>query len=183
MKIEDHLSLENLRKLLLAIPDATNRLMVLVTYNHALRASEVLGLTGASIANRRIYTKRGKGSLPCDQPWISDPDPLLDEVPGLEEMAARLGSNDRLFTMTRFGFHKLMKRSAKIAGLNTRRVHPHTLKHTAAMHYIKGNDIHEVRVFMGHRSLASTGHYLNVTQDEAVGNLVRSRGRSTATAP
>ena len=47
------------------------------------------------------------------------------------------------------------------------KLNPHVLKHTAAMHMIKKAGIEMVRRRLGHKSIASTGAYLKVNDQEA----------------
>lgn len=64
------------------------------------------------------------------------------------------------------GIRKLVKKYAKLSGLNYQEIHPHTLRHSFATHILKttGNlDI--VRKLMGHENLESTSIYLHLDMD------------------
>jgi integrase/recombinase XerD len=67
--------------------------------------------------------------------------------------------------MTRFGLHALVERhvrsaSEQIASLATKRVSPHTIRHTTATHLLRaGVDINTIRAWLGHVSLETTNIY------------------------
>lgn len=69
--------------------------------------------------------------------------------------------------MTRFGADKLIRRVAKKAGIPSHLAHFHCAKHTRAMLSIKTAGIENVRVYLGRKSIASTGAYLKVTDAQA----------------
>jgi integrase/recombinase XerD len=70
--------------------------------------------------------------------------------------------------MTRFGIHTLVERSAtraaaRIASLATKRVSPHTIRHTTATHLLRaGVDINTIRAWLGHVSMATMNLYAEV---------------------
>jgi integrase len=156
-----------LKALLAAIPDARNRLMVLVAFNHGLRVSEVINLTGANIRDGYIKVQRLKGSLKTVQPYVKHPDPDLDESEGLEKLALTANPGEKIFPMTRFGADKLMRRAGSKAGLPAHLCHFHVLKHSVAAQSIQKAGVEHVRQWLGHKSIASTGAYLRVTDQAA----------------
>lgn len=162
-----HLTREELKSLLSEIPNERHRLMVLVTFHHGLRVSETINLTGADIRDGFVRVQRLKGSLRTTQPYAEHPDPALDESKALAELSRTLKPREHLFPITRDGFAKLMLRAGQRAGLPRHKCHPHVLKHSIAMQTIKGAGIENVRQWLGHRSIASTGEYLRVSDEEA----------------
>ena len=60
-----------------------------------------------------------------------------------------------------------MQRYAAEAGIPARKRHPHVLKHTIAMQTIHSAGIENVRQYLGHKSISSTGSYLKRTDAEA----------------
>ncbi|MDX8548611.1 tyrosine-type recombinase/integrase [Mesorhizobium sp. VK25A] len=70
--------------------------------------------------------------------------------------------------MTRFGIHTAVERYglkvvAKIPSLATKRVSPHSIRHTTAIHLLRaGVDINTVRGWLGHVSLDTTNVYAEV---------------------
>lgn len=148
--------------------DARMRLMVLVTFLHGLRVSETVNIKGRDIQGGHLSVKRLKGSLHTIQPFVSHPDPELDEAGPLLVLASTVGMEERVFPITRFGFYKLMKRTGSRAGIpDYKRVRPHILKHSIACQTIRKAGIENVRQRLGHKSIGSTGHYLMISDDEA----------------
>ena len=80
-------------------------------------------------------------------------------------------TSDRLFInrygepMTRFGIHALVTRHAeaaagKISSLKTKRISPHTIRHTTATHLLRaGVDLNTIRAWLGHVSVDTTNIY------------------------
>src|SRR4029077_9656408 len=59
---------------------------------------------------------------------------------------------------------RLCKRTAKNAGL-TKRVHPHTLRHSFATHLLEaGVDLLSVQKLLGHSHFNTTATYLHISQ-------------------
>ena len=69
---------------------------------------------------------------------------------------------------TRFGIHGLVVRTARkatesVPSLRGKRVGPHTLRHTVAVHLLRaGVDINTIRAWLGHASLETTNRYAEV---------------------
>lgn len=142
-------------------------LMILVGYWHGLRASEVCGLTASSIADGCVTVARLKGSMRTTQPLPEHADPLLDLRGELVDYVRGMHPNQTVFPVTRIHFWRLMKKYSAAAGIPKRLGHPHILKHSLAMQTIKTAGIENVRQYLGHKSLASTGAYLKVDDLEA----------------
>ena len=158
------LSKEQLASLLAVARAHSERdyLMILVAYNHGLRASEVVTLTSASICDGFITVKRLKGSR-------STTHRLFDsEASALTTLAAeKAGANEPLFNICRQHFWYLVQKHGKVAGIPKHLCHPHIAKHSIAMHTIHRAGIENVRTFLAHVSIASTGCYLKVDDDTA----------------
>ena len=73
--------------------------------------------------------------------------------------------------LTRFGVYTLLKKrigecSATVATLRGRRIHPHTLRHTTAVHLLKaGVDFATISQWLGHSSLNTTMVYARADLD------------------
>lgn len=141
-----------------------NHLMILMAYSHGLRASEVIALTRDDVQGCMLIVSRLKGSLRTVQPLLTDENPLLDER---SAFFAYQTKSKRLFPITRQHFWRLMQRYAEAAGIPPRKAHPHALKHTIAMQTIQGAGIENVRQYLGHKSMSSTGEYLKKSDAEA----------------
>ncbi len=142
-------------------------LMILVAYSHGLRASEVTSIVRDDIEDGHLEVQRLKGSLRTIQPLVEDDNPLLNEHTALVEYSNTLLNNQRLFPLTRQRFWQIVREHGKTAGLPIRKLHPHVLKSSIAMHTIHLAGIENVRQYLGHKSISSTGAYLKVTDADS----------------
>ena len=80
----------------------------------------------------------------------------------------RVFLNRRGQPLTRFGIHALVERhaqraSARVPSLKTKRISPHSVRHTTATHLLRaGVDINTIRAWLGHVSLTTTNVYAEV---------------------
>jgi integrase len=158
---------DELKALLSEVKDPRQNLMLRVGFLHGLRVSELTGLTTGNVKDGFLHVKRLKGSLKTVQPLIEGPDPDFSEKADLIMLCGTLKGGEVLFPMTRDGVRKLMQRAGKRAGVPVHKLHPHSLKHTCAMVGINSMGIHLVRQYLGHKSISSTGAYLNETDEAA----------------
>ena len=142
--------------------------MILVTYNHALRASETLAIVRDDLRSGHLDVRRLKGSLRTIQPLVEHSNPLLSERAALLEHSRSLLNTQRLFPISRSAFWRLMQRHCATAGIPEHKRHPHALKHTrCALSMANKAGIENVRQVAGHKSIASTGAYLRVSDSAA----------------
>lgn len=142
-------------------------LMILVAYWHGMRASEVVGLQADAIQDGYLTVTRLKGSLRTTHPLAKDAEPLLNEHAALSDYVLKFPSSARIFKVSRQHFWRLIQGYASQAGIPAHKRHPHILKHSIAMHSIENAGIENVRQYLGHKNLSSTGAYLRVSDSEA----------------
>jgi integrase/recombinase XerD len=166
---------------LLAAPDLTtpqgrrDHALLLFLYNAGARADETAhvrigDLTLPQVLERDLASVliRGKGNKPRRCPlWaqtVQDLTPLVqDRDRGEHVFLNRCGQ-----PITRFGIHTLVERCAaravkEVPSLATKRVSPHTIRHTTATHLLRsGVDINTIRAWLGHVSLETTNVYAEV---------------------
>lgn len=167
------LSQEQLLRLLKAAKNSKDRhaernwLMLCVGYWHALRTSEMFSLKGTDIRDGFITIRRKKGSLLTPQKIIRHKNPLLNEAPALIKLAREVGDRP-LFPVVHTQVRNIFRRYAEKARIPSPYAHFHVLKHTRAMLQVQaGIGIENIRQALGHKSLASTGAYLRVTDAAA----------------
>lgn len=150
--------------------------LLLLTYRHGLRASEVagLGLADVDMKSRTIHITRLKGSMPSVQSLDRlAGQPLLDEPAALRAwLAEREDDSDWLFTSQKGGkltanaVWRLFQVNADAAGIEGRSIHD--LKHTRASLMIQGGaNLADVRQQLGHKALSSTLLYVHSTDRQA----------------
>lgn len=151
--------------------DSTLRLycMILLGWRHGLRASEVCSLRAADIdlAGGYLTVQRLKGSLRTTQQLFPD------EKIALTALLQGKAPGDYLFPgrfagrhVSRRTFYGQFQAVCQAVGLPVHLRHPHVLKHTAGMTVIKAG-IEYCRQYLGHKSVASTGAYLRVSDEAA----------------
>jgi integrase/recombinase XerD len=166
---------------LLAAPDRTtsqgcrDHAVLLFLYNVGARADETaqvrigdLTLPQAPDRDLASVLIRGKGNKPRRCPlWARTVNELTRLVSG-RGPEEHVFLNRRGEPLTRFGIHTLVERYAarvaeKMPSVATKRVSPHTIRHTTATHLLRsGVDINTIRAWLGHVSLATTNVYAEV---------------------
>jgi integrase/recombinase XerD len=112
-----------------------------------------------------------------------DPDPAAVYAEGQIEPSATqpLFRSHRGEPLTRFGVRYLLRKYARIAQplaptLATRRVHPHALRHTTAVHLLQaGVDLVTISHWLGHANVETTNRYAAVDLETKRAALVKAR--------
>src|SRR3984957_18384213 len=165
-----------------------NHAMILLAFKHGLRASEVCALMTSDIdlKNGVIVIRRLKGSLKSSQDLLDIPgQPLVSEKRAIKtwlaERATRHDKSDFLFLsqkggqLDRSAFYRLFQSLAKRTGLPRTKQHPHCLKHSLGFFLVEqGVPLPSIQQTLGHKSLASTGVYLKVTDARANRDAARA---------
>jgi site-specific recombinase XerD len=144
--------------------------LLLFLYNSGARADEAARLT---IDHLRLDDPlsvriRGKGNKIRMCPLWPMMMPLLEKLINgrCTDQVVFLGRANK--PMTRFGIHRLVTHYAEMASdempsLQAKRVSPHNIRHTTAVHMLRsGVDINTIRAWLGHVSLDTTNIYAEV---------------------
>lgn len=141
--------------------------ILLLTYRHGLRASEIgqLRRDNLDLERQAIQIDRLKGSYGGRH--LMKP----DEVKALRAyLRARRDDSPVLFLSKKKGpiertaLHRLMKKYGEEAKIPVKRCHFHALKHSIATHMLEaGFEIMEVRDHLGHANIQNTTIYAQVT--------------------
>jgi integrase len=142
--------------------DAT---MLLVAYRHGLRASELCDLQWHQIEldAGRMHVHRAKNGTPSVHPIRGDEIRALRKLRRENPTEAYVFVSERSGPMSTTGFHHLVKRLGKAAGLPFK-VHPHMLRHACG--YKLANDGHDTRAlqhYLGHKNIQHTVRYTELS--------------------
>jgi len=152
-----------------------DRAILELLYATGMRVSELaeLPLTALDL-DEGFLTVFGKGSkerlVPVGVPALRAVGRYLREVrPGLDRgrgrSKGRVFLNGRGGPLSRVAVWTLVKESARRAGI-TRRVSPHTLRHTFATHLLEGGaDLAAVQELLGHADISTTQIYTHVDRE------------------
>jgi integrase/recombinase XerD len=151
-----------------------DRAMLEVLYATGLRVSELIGLKlfemDQDMGVVRVFGKGSKERLvPLGQvalDWLAR---YLREARA-QVLAGR--ATDAVFVtrrgaaLSRQMFWTLVKRYARPAGIDSRRISPHTLRHAFATHLINhGADLRVVQLLLGHADISTTQVYTHVARE------------------
>jgi integrase/recombinase XerD len=178
--LPDVLGREEVERLLLA-PDPSDRLywrdrsLLEFAYASGVRVSELTALRIRDVdLDEQFATVYGKGSkerlvpvgraaVEALRTYLRDARPSLDRGQGRGEGVLFL--NARGGGLTRMGVWKILRKHVERAGI-TRRVTPHTLRHSFATHLLEGGaDLASVQEMLGHADISTTQIYTHVDRD------------------
>jgi integrase/recombinase XerD len=153
-----------------------DRAMLHLAYAGGLRVSELVGLQldDLTLSPQPMVHVMGKGRRERVLPlWKETAVTLRDwlRVRG-EPKSTALFLNAGHDAMTRSGFEYILDKYVKVASarqpsLTTKRVSPHRIRHSCAMHTLQATgDIRKVALWLGHASLQSTEVYLRADPTE-----------------
>jgi integrase/recombinase XerD len=150
-----------------------DRALLELAYGAGLRVSELcgLGLTDLLLTENlvRIFGKGGKERLvPIGRSlsgavsvYLHTKRPALDRG----KSKGRVLLNARGEPLSRVGAWGVVKRASQRAGI-TKRVTPHTLRHSFATHLLEGGaDLRAVQEMLGHADLSTTQIYTHVDRE------------------
>ena len=177
-RLPDFLTIEEVNRLLDA-PDPTrplfwrDRAILEVLYAAGVRVSELVELPLTALdLQEGLATIFGKGAkerlVPVGEParralerYLREVRPRLDKGKG----EGRTFLNARGSPLRREAVWTLVADSARRAGI-TKRVSPHTLRHTFATHLIEGGaDLAAVQELLGHADISTTQIYTHLDRD------------------
>jgi site-specific recombinase XerD len=192
-KPAEYLEQSELQSILNSIDTASvnglrDKALLLFMYNTGARVQEVVDVTIGDLrldaAAQVKLTGKGKRQRVCPL-WQETVDAIKEYLS--QKTKAQTGTDDTLFqnarksSLTRFGVgYILNKYTTKALGtqpiLKCKRVSPHTIRHTTAMHLLQaGNELNMVRLWLGHASLNTTHMYIDIDMVKKREILEKSR--------
>jgi site-specific recombinase XerD len=165
--LPDVLTRDEVAQFLAAALPGRDRMLLETAYSCGLRLRELLGLQVADIDSQRmvLHVRHAKGKK----------DRLVPLSPRLLAVLRAYWQEYRpttwLFAGNKPGtaltdgtVQRICHRTARRAGL-TKRIHPHTLRHSFATHLLEaGVDLLSVQVILGHSHFNTTAKYLHISQ-------------------
>jgi site-specific recombinase XerD len=166
---------------LLVAPNRTSRLgrfhyaIVLFLYNTGARVAELVGVRAADLRLDGLHPQvllRGKGKKERICPLWQDTVSVLHEH--LAEIGIAPDSDERIFLnrraepLTRYGVNYILgvyakKATVRVSSIADKRVSPHTIRHTTAVHLLNaGVDIDVIRAWLGHVDVRTTNIYVEI---------------------
>jgi integrase len=136
-------------------------LLICVTFVHALRASEAVGLKASNIVGTKLKLKRLKKSRPVEDDLLLHKNPLLNERQAMIELCRNTRPNQRLFPISARTFQRRMHTYGEAVDLPELYCHPHTLKHSVLTYLAETMDVEQLQDRSGHVELGSLGIYLH----------------------
>ncbi|MGC8955322.1 MAG: site-specific tyrosine recombinase/integron integrase [Fervidobacterium sp.] len=169
-KIPNFLTIDEVKAIIEAFNEEKElkyKTIILLLYFCGLRVSELCNLKVEDVSFYPPYVKvvMGKGNKDRLVP-ISD-----SVVPFLERYVQKYKPKIYFIESRGKAIHpatvfRIVKRAAKRAGI-TKKIHPHTLRHSFATHLIMNNvNVKIVQELLGHANLSTTSIYLHVADKE-----------------
>ena len=175
--LPDVLSVEEVSRLL-AQPNGRktrgirDRALLELLYATGMRVSELSGLTLKDAhldlgfvrcigkGSKERIVPIGKAATKAVQHYLDKVRPRLDR----SQQAAHMFLNPRGTRLSRVSIWKLIRQYARGAGI-TKRITPHTLRHSFATHLLeRGADLRVIQELLGHANIATTQIYTHIDQ-------------------
>ena len=150
-----------------------DRAMLEVAYGAGLRVSEWIGIgVKDALLDEGLVRVMGKGSkerlVPIGRSAIGALAIYMRELrPVLERGVGKrtLFLNARGQPLSRMGAWKILRKYVKRSGIS-KRVYPHTLRHSFATHLLEGGaDLRAVQEMLGHADISTTQIYTHVDRE------------------
>jgi site-specific recombinase XerD len=167
-RLRDYLTKDEVRALLRAAKKskrygARNYAMILLSYRHGFRASEVVELRVADVDFRAgtIHCRRRKRSNSSVHPMKRDELEALERVLRDRDVDPReyLFRSERGERLTRYAVWRIVSEAGKRAGLPMK-AYAHQLRHACGVALAnKGCDLRLIQEYLGHREIQNTVRY------------------------
>jgi len=161
------LTQEETKLLIDSIENENHKLMIQLLYSSGMRVSELINLKVKDVEGNYGWIREGKGRK--DRPFI-----LANTIANnLTLICGDKKQEDFVFSSYNGKFsvrtiQEIIKKASKKAKI-TKKVHPHTLRHSFATHLIEnGYSVSEVQSLLGHNSLDTTMIYVHLARPKLI---------------
>jgi integrase len=142
--------------------------MILVTYRHGLRASELTDLRWDQVdfATATLHVRRVKRGTPATHPIRGDEMRSLRKLQREQEpKSPYVFTSERGAPFTTAGFARMVERAGEAAGFKFK-AHPHMLRHACGFALANaGHDTRALQAYLGHRNIQHTVRYTELAPD------------------
>jgi integrase len=141
--------------------------MILVTYRHGLRASELCDLQWSQVelTTGRLHVRRAKNGSPSVHPMQGDEIRALRRLQREQGLSSHVFMSERDGPMTPKAFHALFGRIGSRAKMQFP-IHPHMLRHGCGYALANaGHDTRALQAWLGHRNIQHTVRYTELAPD------------------
>ena len=173
----DHLDFNEIQAIMNDIDQSTPQgrrdfTLLMLMFNTGARVSEIIQIRATDLrlsrpAGVQLY---GKGRKERVCPLWPETARLLEKYLAENKIhpqqPERIFRNHRHEPLTRFGVRLILKKhvhaaSLKISSLKQKRLHPHSMRHSTAIHLLRsGIDLSTIAHWLGHVSINTTNKYL-----------------------
>jgi len=164
-RLPEVLNKEEVKNLIDSADNRKSQLIISMLYSSGLRVSELVNLKVSEIkfSEKIGWVRKGKGSK--DRAFI-----VSESLAGELQHYLQGRDNEYLFSkskpLTTRNIQKIIRMTAARAGI-TKKVTPHTLRHSFATHLLEGGtDIRVIQTMLGHASLNTTQVYTHISTDQ-----------------
>jgi len=165
LKLPVVLSPEEVEHFLACVGSLKHRTLLTVAYAAGLRVSEATHLKVTDIDSQRMVIRVEQGKSQKDRYVMLSPR-LLEELRAYWKRArpaAWLFPGDMPGQpISRHAVSQACDKARRVSGID-KPITPHSMRHAFATHLLEaGTDVRRIQLLLGHRSLATTSHYLKV---------------------
>ncbi len=165
-KLPEVLTKDEVKKMLNSADNQKSRLIVSLLYSTGLRVSELVNLKidDLNFGEKTGWVRKGKGSK--DRLFVLSENLSKELGEYLKEKEGHKYVFSKDEPLTTRNIQKIIKGTKIRAGIS-KRVTPHTLRHSFATHLLEqGTDIRLIQTMLGHSSLNTTQVYTHVSSEQ-----------------
>lgn len=160
--LRNYLKPNEVERLLDLAENTRDYLMIRVLWKTGMRVSELINMEESWIDyEERMLTIFGKGSKWRRAPVDRESLMLIKQF-----IRDNKSTNQKIFPISRVRVFQILRGISDKADID-KNIHPHTLRHSYAVNYLKkGGNLRNLQMNLGHSDLNITAQYLQVTAQD-----------------